>query len=243
MPTIKKLLTTRGDVLADDRTNALIISDIPSTIPQLDRLLTQLDRKTLEVEIEARVVAATRNFAQQFGTQVGFAWGNGAGTAVGGNPSTGTSPNTILGSVLPLLHDPWAADRRHGLSASDPAVLEPGGSRKYERVELCQPPWAITGWMFCSRRRNRAVLLKVLSRPRVVTQNNVTAVVRQGVPCPVVTQAQLARTGHDILCRCLSAADGDAADYGRQYDLSCRRCGKHDHRTSSNQPSWRQPDA
>ena len=61
--TLKKFLTQRGDVVSDDRTNAIIISDIPSVIPPIDRLLAQLDRKTQEVEIEARVVAATRSFA------------------------------------------------------------------------------------------------------------------------------------------------------------------------------------
>ena len=59
--TVKKFLSQRGDVVADDRTNAVIINDIPKAIPTIDRLLTQLDRKTQEVEIEARVVAATRS--------------------------------------------------------------------------------------------------------------------------------------------------------------------------------------
>ena len=81
--TIKSFLTQRGDVISDDRTNALIIQDIPSVMPAIDRLLTQLDRKTQEVEIEARVVAATRSFARDIGTQLGFGWGNGT-SAIGG---------------------------------------------------------------------------------------------------------------------------------------------------------------
>ena len=62
MVTVKKFLSQRGDVVADERTNAIIVNDIPKVIPIIDRLLTQLDRKTQEVEIEARVVAATRPF-------------------------------------------------------------------------------------------------------------------------------------------------------------------------------------
>ena len=42
-----------------------------------------MDRKTQEVEIEARVVSATRSFARDIGSQLGFGWGNGT-TAVGG---------------------------------------------------------------------------------------------------------------------------------------------------------------
>ena len=70
--TLKKFLSQRGHMESDDRTNAVIINDIPSVIPPIDRLLAQLDRKTQEVEIEARVVAATRSFARDIGTQLGF---------------------------------------------------------------------------------------------------------------------------------------------------------------------------
>src|SRR6202142_3158082 len=62
--TMKKFLSSRGDILADDRSNTLIIRDIPSTFPVLDNLLRQLDRRSQQVEIEARVVAANRSFAR-----------------------------------------------------------------------------------------------------------------------------------------------------------------------------------
>ncbi len=97
--TVKKFLSQRGDAVADERTNAIIISDIPAVMPNIDRLLTQLDRKTQEVEIEARVVAATRSFAREIGTQLGFGWGNGP-TAVGGASAVGTSPLSTFG-ILP----------------------------------------------------------------------------------------------------------------------------------------------
>ena len=98
--TVKKFLSQRGDVVADDRTNAVIINDIPKVIPTIDRLLTQLDRKTQEVEIEARVVAATRQFARDIGTQLGFGWGNST-TTLGGASSVGTSPIGVFGGPPP----------------------------------------------------------------------------------------------------------------------------------------------
>src|SRR5713226_2420848 len=71
--TLKKFLSSRGDVLFDERSNQLIIRDIPSVIPVLDNLIRQLDRKAQQVEIEARVVSASRSFALDIGTQLGFA--------------------------------------------------------------------------------------------------------------------------------------------------------------------------
>ena len=68
VPTLKKFLSSRGDILADNRSNTLIIRDVPTVLPVLDNLLRQLDRKSQQVEIEARVVAANRSFSREIGT-------------------------------------------------------------------------------------------------------------------------------------------------------------------------------
>jgi type IV pilus assembly protein PilQ len=180
VPTVKRFLSQRGDVIADPRTNSLIIQDIPASIPEVQRLLTQLDRKTQEVEIEARVIAATRSFARDIGTQVGFGWGNGP-SAVGGVSAAGTSPQQVtmnnpkyfvVGSnQIPLFSNLAASGPTSGLGFNN-------FSSNY-RLDVLLTMAESRG------------LLKILSRPRVVTQNNVQALVRQGVRVPVVTAAQL----------------------------------------------------
>ncbi len=81
---LKKFLSSRGDIFADDRSNTLIIRDIPSTLPVIDNLIRQLDRKSQQVEIEARVVAANRNFSRELGTQLALSRSRGRNNAVGG---------------------------------------------------------------------------------------------------------------------------------------------------------------
>jgi type IV pilus assembly protein PilQ len=187
VPTIKKFLSQRGDVISDDRTNAVIISDIPNVIPQLDRLLTQLDRKTQEVEIEARVVAATRSFARDIGTQFGFGWGNGH-SALGGASAVGTSPTTVGG-----LTPGYITTGTSGSSTSASQIP------LFSNLPVTSPTSGLTFVNASNNVRIDAVLtmaesrglLKILSRPRVVTQNNIQALVRQGVRVPIVTQAQL----------------------------------------------------
>ena len=83
VPTLKKFLSSRGDILADSRSNTLIIRDIPTVLPVLDNLLRQLDRKSQQVEIEARVVAANRSFSREIGTQFGLGLGA-HGSTIGG---------------------------------------------------------------------------------------------------------------------------------------------------------------
>jgi type IV pilus assembly protein PilQ len=185
VPTIKKFLSQRGDVISDDRTNAVIISDIPNVIPSLDRLLTQLDRKTQEVEIEARVVAATRSFARDIGTQFGFGWGNDH-SAVGGASSVGSTPTTVGG-----LNPTYITTAGSGSAGSTIPL--------FSNLPVTSPTSGLTFVNASNNVRIDAVLtmaesrglLKILSRPRVVTQNNIQALVRQGVRVPIVTQAQL----------------------------------------------------
>jgi type IV pilus assembly protein PilQ len=185
--TVKKFLSQRGDVVADDRTNAVIVNDIPKVIPTIDRLLTQLDRKTQEVEIEARVVAATRQFARDIGTQLGFGWGNGH-SAIGGNQAAGSSPTTVGGLNPGYITVPGTGTSTSGSSIplfSNLGVTSPSSGFSFVNASNNVRIDAVL-----SMAESRG-LLKVLSRPRVVTQNNIQALVKQGVRVPIVTQAQL----------------------------------------------------
>jgi type IV pilus assembly protein PilQ len=186
--TVKKFLSQRGDVVADDRTNAVIINDIPKTIPTIDRLLTQLDRKTQEVEIEARVVAATRQFARDIGTQLGFGWGNGH-SAIGGNQAAGSSPTTVSGLNPGYITVPGTGGGGTG-GSSIPLFSNLGSTSPSSGLSFVNASNTVRIDAVLSLAESRG-LLKVLSRPRVVTQNNIQALVKQGVRVPIVTQAQL----------------------------------------------------
>ncbi len=184
--TVKKFLSQRGDVVSDDRTNAVIINDIPKVIPTIDRLLTQLDRKTQEVEIEARVVAATRQFARDIGTQLGFGWGNGH-SAIGGNQGAGTSPTTVSGLNPGYIVVPGSGGSNGN---TIPLFSNLGSTAPTSGFSFVNASNNVRIDAILSMAESRG-LLKVLSRPRVVTQNNIQALVKQGVRVPIVTQAQL----------------------------------------------------
>ena len=184
--TVKKFLSQRGDVVSDDRTNAVIINDIPKVIPTIDRLLTQLDRKTQEVEIEARVVAATRQFARDIGTQLGFGWGDGH-SAIGGNSTAGTSPTTVGGLTPGYI---TVAGTGSAGGSTIPLFSNLGVTSPSSGLTFVNASNTVRIDAVLSMAESRG-LLKVLSRPRVVTQNNIQALVRQGFRIPIVTQAQL----------------------------------------------------
>jgi type IV pilus assembly protein PilQ len=175
VPTIKSFLSARGTIMADERSNSLVISDIPTVMPQVDRLIRELDKKTQEVEIEARVVAATRNFARDIGTQIGFRWGN-ASTSVGGAQTSGAG---APGPPVPNFPGPipFFTNLAAGANTNTGIAITNQGTNY--------------GLDFILTAAESRGLIKILSRPRIVTQNNIQAVVRQGQRIPVVTGAQL----------------------------------------------------
>jgi type IV pilus assembly protein PilQ len=185
---LKKFLSQRGDIFSDDRSNQLVIRDIPSVIPTIDNLIRQLDRKSQQVEIEARVVQASRSFSQDIGVQWGFGGTTTNGrTIFGGNPSVGVSPITTGPSLPqpPLITTPIGS----GSGGSGPGIP----------FNVNLPAGAPTsGFYFGNRSANFAVDVfisaaeakgvgKLLSKPKVITQNNEKATVKQGTKVPIQT--------------------------------------------------------
>jgi len=186
--TFKKFLTTRGDILADPRSNQLIIRDIPSVIPTIDNLIHQLDRKSQQVEIEARIVAATRAFAQDIGVVLGFAGTTTSGrslfdgdSAVGGS---GVTPGTgIPGNPVSV---PSGVTSGNGITSGLPLNINLGANAPTSGIGFSHrsPNFAVDFFITAAESKG---IGKLLSKPRVVTQNNEKATVKQGVKIPIQT--------------------------------------------------------
>jgi type IV pilus secretin PilQ/predicted competence protein len=69
---VKSTLSTRGEVKVDLRTNALVVKDIGDNLRKIEKLLRDLDRVTPQVQIEARIVQASKAFARGIGVQWGI---------------------------------------------------------------------------------------------------------------------------------------------------------------------------
>lgn len=84
---IKGMQTTRGKLAVEPRTNSLIITDVPDVFPQIDSLIAELDRKTPQILIEAKIVEVNTDRINELGID----WGGSAGqmaTFVGGSRNT-----------------------------------------------------------------------------------------------------------------------------------------------------------
>ncbi|MGO9640074.1 MAG: type IV pilus secretin PilQ [Candidatus Acidiferrales bacterium] len=173
---LRRFLSPRGDIFSDDRTNTLIIRDVPSSLPSINDLIRQLDRKSQQVEIEARVVQATRSFARDIGTQFGFAYGNG-NNVYGGLSSAGVSP--LVHSIVPPLVA-VGTTAQIPLSSNFPAIGPTSGFTFSNQ----SANFALDFMLSLMETKNVG---KLLSEPEGVTQNNEKLVVKQGVQIPIQT--------------------------------------------------------
>jgi type IV pilus assembly protein PilQ len=184
--TLKKFLSSRGDILADARSNTLIIRDIPSVLPVLDNLLRQLDQKSQQVEIEARVVAANRSFTRDIGTQFAAAISAGGGQSVlGGATTVGTSP-IVRNSPTPLPPIIAGAGGASTTSGSMPLITNLGAATPTSALSYAFSSSNFALDFIISAAEERGIG-KLISKPKVITQNNQKATVKQGTKIPVQT--------------------------------------------------------
>jgi type IV pilus secretin PilQ/predicted competence protein len=173
--TLKKFLSPRGDVFADTRSNTLIIRDIPDSIPKVDNLLRQIDRKSQQVEIDARVVQTTRSFAREIGTEFGFSTPAG-NTSLGGLVGNSTFLSPVVHSIVPELATGGQIPLSTNLGATAPNSGFTFSTQGHN--------YAID--FILSLMENRGVG-KILSEPKGITQNNEKLTVKQGQQIPIQT--------------------------------------------------------
>jgi type IV pilus assembly protein PilQ len=183
----KSALSQRGQIQFDPRTNTLIIMDLPDRLPTAQSLISELDKPQPQVEVQARVVQTNRDFARALGIQWGF---NGRANSQIGNTTNLAFPNN--GAI-------GGASGATSSTPIDPRQTPPSTGTV---VNLPTSQAATAGIGLALGSINGAFNLdvaltalentgkgRVLSEPRLTTQNNQQAVVRQGVQIPVATAA------------------------------------------------------
>jgi type IV pilus assembly protein PilQ len=184
------LISERGTVEFEERTNMLILKDSPRSLDEIQQLVAELDRPEPQVEIEAKILQTNRDTAKALGVQWGF---NGRSSAELGNTTNLAFPNngslsgrvTQQGNVTQAPNDPRAgANATTGTAINLPVTgatsalgLSMGAINGALNIDV-----AITALEHEGK-------LKVLSTPRVTTQNNQQAEVTQGFQIPFQTIA------------------------------------------------------
>jgi type IV pilus assembly protein PilQ len=183
---VKSALSARGQIQVDARTNTIIITDLPDRLQTATALINTLDRPEPQVEVEARVVQTTRAFARAVGVQWGF---NGRATPAIGNTTGLAFPNSgTLGGRTGTTNGPTDV-RSTDLEKSATAVnLGVPGASSAIGLALGSVNGAFNLDVALTALESSGQG-RVLSTPRLTTQNNVPAEVAQGVQIPIQTVA------------------------------------------------------
>lgn len=171
------MLSDRGSVIVDERTNSIIITDTADRLENFRRVISQLDIPVRQVLIEARIVTATANFSEELGIK----WGGGYINRHGGDNAlrVGGSETTLseLQSVFIGVDKPITSP---GDLVVDLGVTTPGatsfaigysGLANY-LIDLELSAFAKDGHA------------EVVSRPKVITADKSTAIIESGVEIP-----------------------------------------------------------
>jgi type IV pilus assembly protein PilQ len=177
-------LSSRGDIQIDPRTNTIIIRDLAARLQSAAQLIDTLDKPQPQVEIEARIVTTTRDFARRLGVQWGLNGrvaadlGNTTGLAFPNQGSLSGRTGGVQGVNQGQILDHASTAVNLGVSPATSAIgLALGSINGSFNLDVALSALESSG--------NG----RILSTPRVATQNNVPAEITQGVQIPIQTVA------------------------------------------------------
>ena len=171
------ILSQRGQAFVDARTNTLIVTDLSDRVQASTDLITTIDRPQPQVEIEARIVQTNKNYARALGVQWGF--GGKVDPTLGNTTNLAFPNNGSLGGRVGGQQGPAAgATVPTAVNLAAPAAtsavgLALGSVNGAFNLDVALSALETTG--------NG----RILSNPRVTTQNNIAAEMTQGVQIPI----------------------------------------------------------
>ncbi len=164
------LISARGKLITDSRTNQLIITDVPNYLPTILNLIESVDIPTPQVMIEARIVETVKNFSRRLGVQWGF-----NGTL---DPALGTGTGLVFPSVVDF------TGGRFDFGAGGNPVIGVTLSNVLGTFDL---DLVLTA-------AESEGLVRIISAPKVVTQDNEPAEIQSGSQIPFQTRVNFTTT-------------------------------------------------
>jgi type IV pilus assembly protein PilQ len=173
LPIIPRRLSRRGSIEVDERSNSLIVTDVRQNIDSIRQLVAILDQPEPQVEIEARIVVATRNFSRDVGVQLSALVLGSRGSGAAGS----TLPNAPVDPGLTL-----------------PGSLPNGSINNSLSSQIANTAIGLTTGIFGTAQINMLITAgekkgqaKIIATPRVTTLNLQKAKIKSSTKIPITT--------------------------------------------------------
>ena len=190
----QRILSKRGSAVVDARTNQVFVQDVPSRLEEVRRLISKLDIPVRQVLIEARIVEANDTFSRNLGVRLGLGQDLRVAPNNSGNPLLGRNVQFSQGAAL------GTNAGTSGFSTATPNFTGGSNADTAQNVNLPAPGLSGFGasalsFILFNRDRSRFLSLelsaleadgkgKIISNPRVLTADNVEALIEQGTELP-----------------------------------------------------------
>ncbi|RZL03245.1 MAG: type IV pilus secretin PilQ [Rubrivivax sp.] len=181
--TTTKILSPRGSVIYETRTNQIFVNDIPSKLEEIQQLISKIDIPVRQVLIEARIVEADDSFGRSLGVKLGALNRAPIGRGEIGGNIAGTYSGSLISSgqgttaVVPFADSQFLSLPATAINGYNPASLGislfNSGSTRFLNLELSALEADGRG--------------KIVSSPRVITADQVKALIEQGTELPYQT--------------------------------------------------------
>lgn len=177
------LLSPRGTVAIDDRTNTLLVQDTAESLQDIRRLVTTLDIPIRQVLIESRIVTVNDDFSRDLGVRLGLTANDISSDTIAVTSGTGVATNDYLSSITDALNDPTGQtpvqfpdlDERYNVS------VPIGNSAGRFSLAVLGADYLVDMELTAIETEGRG---EIVSTPRVITANQKEATIKQGVEIP-----------------------------------------------------------
>ncbi len=180
----QRILSKRGSAVVDERTNQIFVQDTPSKLDEIRELMAKTDKSVRQVLIEARIVEAADTFSRNLGARLGFHDTSGRGQQIPG----GTTRANVGGGILDTgFHTGQSSNTPNFLSDSLFAnMAAPGiGGVAAGQFSMILMNNAMSKFLNLEITALQADGKgKIISSPRVITADNVEALIEQGTEIP-----------------------------------------------------------
>lgn len=187
LPIIKRRLSRRGAIEVDARSNSLIVTDVRENIDAVKQLVAILDQPEPQVEIEARIVVATRNFSRDIGVQLAALVTGARGSLGSGSTLPGT--NNTTGTQGQGIPSGLGVQPNNDLLSSIPNTIIGLTTGIFGTAQ-------ISALISAGEQTGQA---KIIATPRVTTLNNRKAKIESGTKIPITTIQPGAAAGGAIV--------------------------------------------
>ncbi|MFT4174379.1 MAG: type IV pilus secretin PilQ [Rhodocyclaceae bacterium] len=181
------VLSKRGTVAVDERSNKIFVTDVASQLNQLRALIAEIDVPVRQVLIEAQIVEASDTFSRNLGVRLGF--GSVSGTTAGTTSFGTVTPRTTIGAGL------GSTAYQAGLTDTQPNLATDGMAVNLPASSIGGAAAGALSFVLWNSAATRYLAMevsaleadgkgKVVSRPRVMTADQVEALIEQGTEIP-----------------------------------------------------------